>query len=256
MAYGSLDFYSECLKRTVTFKFILPNETDDMTTAPMRLLLLLHGYNGTHTDWMLNSKVLEFAVKYHMCIVMPTGENSFYLDGEATGRKYAAFIGEELPNYIRKTFPVSDLRSETYIGGFSMGGFGALHTAFKYSETFGKVFALSSALIIHEVKNMKPGKGNDIADYEYYRLMFGQPERLEISENNPEELIRQLLMEEKEIPQIFMACGTSDFLLENNREFADFLKENGVEHTYLESEGDHNFEFWNAYLDIAMKWLL
>lgn len=256
MAYGSLDFYSECLKRTVTFKIILPNETDTMNVAPMRLLLLLHGYNGTHTDWMLNSRVLELAVKYHMCVVMPSGENSFYLDGEATGRKYATYIGEELPNYIKKTFSVSNRRSETYVGGFSMGGFGALHTAFRYPETFGKVFALSSALIIHEVKNMKPGRGNDIANYDYYRLMFGQPGMLEESENNPEELIRQLLFEGKKIPDIFMACGTSDFLLENNRDFAAFLKENGVEYTYQESEGYHNFDFWNKNLDIVMKWMI
>lgn len=137
-----------------------------------------------------------------------------------------------------------------------MGGFGALHTAFRYPETFGKVFALSSALIIHEVKNMKPGRGNDIANYDYYRLMFGQPGMLEESENNPEELIRQLLFEGKKIPDIFMACGTSDFLLENNRDFAAFLKENGVEYTYQESEGDHNFDFWNKNLDIVMKWMI
>lgn len=256
MAYGSMDFYSECLKRTVTFRIILPNEADNQNTPSMKLLLLLHGYCGINTDWMLNSKVMELAVKHHICVVMPSGENSFYLDGEATGRGYATFIGKELPDYVKRTFPVSELKEDTYIGGFSMGGFGALHTAFQFPETFGKVFALSSALIIHEVKNMKPGRGNDIANYDYYRLMFGQPTMLETSENNPEELIRQLLYEEKKIPQIFMACGKSDFLLENNRSFVDFLKENGVEHTYLESEGDHNFDFWNAYLEIAVKWLL
>lgn len=255
MAYGSFDFQSECLKRLVTFKIILPNETTKQDEPPMKMLLLLHGYNGIHTDWMYNSKVLEYAQKHHMCVVMPTGENSFYLDGEATGRRYASYVGEELPAYIRKTFPVSDAKEDTFIGGFSMGGFGALHTALRYPETFSKVFALSSALIIHEVKNMKPGKGNDIANYDYYQLMFGNPEQLETSENNPEELIRRLISEKKDIPQMLLACGFSDFLLENNRNFVDFLKKNKVEHTYLESEGDHNFEFWNHYLDVAMKWL-
>ena len=70
----------------------------------------------------------------------------------------------------------SDLRacSETYIMGLSMGGFGALHTAFAYPETFGKVAALSSALIVHEVAGMSEGQGNATANYEYYRECFGE----------------------------------------------------------------------------------
>ncbi len=256
MAYGSMDFFSDCLKRIVSFKIILPNDQAVDIDDGMKFLLLLHGYNGDYSDWMLNSTILKLADQYHMCVVMPSGENSFYLDGEATGRKYASFVGKELPDYIRRTFPVSAQREDTYIGGFSMGGFGALHTAFEYPETFGKVFALSSALIVHEVKNMRPHVGNDIANYEYYRMVFGSPERLEESSNNPERLVRTMLEAGEEIPQIFLACGTEDFLLENNRRFSEFLTKKGVEHIYRESEGAHDFTFWNQYLEIAMKWLL
>ena len=107
MAYGSLDFNSNCLKRIVSFRIILPNDDDQNVNEPLKLLILLHGYNGINGDWMLNSRVLQLASSHHICVVMPSGENSFYLDGTATGRQYASFVGEELPAYIRKTFPVS-----------------------------------------------------------------------------------------------------------------------------------------------------
>ena len=64
-----------------------------------------------------------------------------------------------------------------------------------------------------------------MANYEYYRLMFGEPEKLLTSINNPEELIRRHQAAGERIPALFMACGTEDFLLENNRELRDFLQE-------------------------------
>ena len=57
-----------------------------------------------------------------------------------------------------------------------MGGFGALHTGLAYPDTFGKVAALSSAFIHHEVAKMEPGGGNSVANYEYYRQCFGDVE--------------------------------------------------------------------------------
>lgn len=103
---------------------------------------------------------------------------------------------------------------------------------------------------------MQPSSDNGVANYEYYRLMFGEPKELHSSENNPEELVRRLLAGKKSIPGIYMACGTEDFLLNANRNFHEFLQAQQVEHVYHESSGCHNFEFWNRYLEPAVKWLL
>ena len=47
MALYSIDFYSECLRRGVTFKVILPNdvngEGNSHYTRPMKTLMLLNG---------------------------------------------------------------------------------------------------------------------------------------------------------------------------------------------------------------------
>ncbi len=260
MAYIKMEHFSDCLRRTVSFRLLLPNDVDGKDNPhydrPMKTLYLLHGYCGRSTDWIWNSAVSNIANRYNICIVLPDGENSFYLDGAATGRKYATFIGEELPAYISRTFHLSSKKEDVFVGGFSMGGFGAIHTALRYEETFGKLFAFSSALINYEIEKMQPGYDNGVANYEYYSLMFGEPEKLRTSENNPEELIKRLLSDKKSIPGIYMACGTEDFLLQRNREFHTFLQEQKVEHTYVESTGCHDFEFWNRYLEPAVKWLL
>ena len=46
----------------------------------------------------------------------------------------------------------------------------------------------------------------------------------------------------------------SDFILKNNRVFRDFLNSQNVDLTYYESEGIHDWKFWNQYLEPAICW--
>lgn len=259
MAIGTFEFFSDSLKRGTQFRIILPNEADvasEGDTMPMKMLMLLHGYCGNSGDWLWNSAAVEMAQKYRLCIVLPSGENSFYLDGKETGRQYATFVGQELVRYVRKTFGLSGRREDTFIGGYSMGGFGAIHTALQFTDTFAGAMALSSAMIVYGIGGMKPGDDNGVANYEYYRLMFGDPENAAESGVNPEKLILQ--MEEKGVqtPKFYLACGEQDFLLQSNRRFEGFLKEHGVDHCYTEGPGEHNFEYWNRHLEPGIRWLL
>ena len=112
------------------------------------------------------------------------------------------------------------------------------------------VAALSSALIIHEIAHMQPGGSNEVANYEYYHGCFGDLDRIEISRYNPEVLVEEILNEQRKMPDIYMACGTEDFLLEKNREFHRFLDKYEVPHCYMESKGEHNMEFWTEYAGI------
>ena len=53
-----------------------------------------------------------------------------------------------------------------------------------------------------------------------------------------------------------MACGTEDFLIEPNRQFRDFLHQQGVPVEYAESPGVHDWAFWNQYIEPAILWML
>lgn len=259
MAIGTFEFFSDSLKRGTQFRIILPNEADAASegeTMPMKMLMLLHGYCGNSGDWLWNSAAVEMAQKYHLCIVLPSGENSFYLDGKETGRQYATYVGQELVRYVRKTFGLSCRREDTFIGGYSMGGFGAIHTALQFTDTFAGAMALSSAMIVYGIGGMKPGDDNGVANYEYYRLMFGDPEIAEESGVNPEKLILQIEEKGVQMPKFYLACGQQDFLLQSNRRFEGFLKEHEVEYCYTEGSGEHNFEYWNRHLEPGIRWLL
>lgn len=262
MALIQVDFYSKALSKITGFTMVLPNDTipemivnNEHYQRPMKTLFLLHGYSGSNKDWILGSSVQEMALKYNMAVIMPSGDNSFYLDGKGTGKAYGQYVGEELVEYVRKTFGLSVKKEDTFIGGYSMGGFGAIHTGLAYPETFGKIIALSSALIIHNIKNIEEDFKDFIADFYYYTSVFGDLHKLEASQNNPEVLIRKRKEEGQVIPLIYMACGTEDFLIENNRAFHNFLKEEDIDVHYVEGPGVHDWNFWNTYLEPGIQWL-
>lgn len=256
MAVGNFDFYSQCLRRSVSFRVIVPNDGDAADAEPMKTLMLLHGYNGGYSDWIWNSRIVDIAQAHHLCVVMPAGENSFYLDGEATGRQYATYVGEELLQYVRKTFRVSRRREDTFAAGFSMGGFGAIHTACQFPENFSGAIALSSALLVNGLGGMKPGDDNGIANYAYYELMFGDLTKVQDSDANPEKLLKDIQAAGAVVPRFYVACGEQDFLLQPNRQFVEFLKERGIEHCYHEGSGEHNFEYWNRHIEPGIQWLI
>lgn len=247
MAYINVKINTYSLNRPASFDMFLPN--DRMNTEspysdrPMRTLFLLHGYTMSGWNWIPE----YLSEKYNFAVIAPSGENSFWLDGISVGHKFGTLIGKELPDYLKKTFGLANGAEDTCVMGLSMGGFGALHTALAYPERFGKAAALSSALIVHEVAGMKPGYGNDHANYEYYRECFGEPSEVLTSDANPETLVDRLIGEGKKLPEIYMCCGTEDFLLDRNREFHKFLSDRNVPHEYIETPGNHDFNFWNEH---------
>ena len=254
MAYLRIDYYSHALRRETSFEMFVPadfREGMPVPETPMKTLFLLHGFTGKAGNWCPQ----ELAYQYNFAIVMPTAENSFYLNGQSTGHAYQTMVGEELVGYVRQTFGLARRREDTFIAGMSMGGFGALHTGLAYPKTFGKIAALSSALIVHEIAHMKPGGSNPVANYAYYHECFGDLETVEERDVNPEVLFRRLREKRAKIPDIFMACGTEDFLLENNRAMHRFLEDERIPHQYHESAGGHDMVFWSEYIVKAVKWM-
>ncbi len=259
MAYYRIDYFSPSLRRQAAFEMLLPNDPRTDLPLPenpyarrkMKTLFLLHGYTGKAGNW-----VPEYlAEKYNFAIVMPSAENSFYLNGLSTGHDFQTLVGEELVNYVRRTFGLAARREDTFIAGMSMGGFGALHTGFAYPDTFGKIGALSSALIVHGIARMRPGEDNGVANYDYYRECFGDLATVEERDANPEVLVKKLLARGGTLPEIYMCCGTEDFLLENNRAFHRFLEEEKVPHIYRESKGQHDMAFWSEYIVKIVEWM-
>ena len=88
MSILQVNKYSMALSRFITFHVILP---DDAPPAMLegnqnyerkpKTLYLLHGFSGNTTDWLYGSSIQELSLKYYLAVVLPSGENRFYLNG-------------------------------------------------------------------------------------------------------------------------------------------------------------------------------
>lgn len=259
MAKIEVEYFSNALVRPITIRVVIPNDPrldipqveNPYLRRPMKTIFNLPGYTGG-AGWGDE----QIAAQYNTAIVSVYGENAFYVDNAAPSGKYAKFIGEEVVEYVRKTFGLAKNREDTYITGISMGGYGALRTALANPETFGKTAGQSAALIIHDIAHMKPGENSGRRQYEHYHFLFGDLETVEQSINNPEHLAERILAEGRPMPEIYFCCGSEDGLCEGNRVFDRFLTEKGIPHVYEESPGGHDVVFWNEYTPKVMKWLL
>ncbi len=262
MALASVNFFSISLMKNVSVNVIIPvdkyNHSGKVEAQkkPFKTLYLLHGIYGDYTDWVNNTRILSWASKKNLAVVMPSGDNHFYVDGPAKyGYDYSRFISEELVKITRAMFPLSDKREDTFIGGLSMGGYGAVINGLKYNNVFSRVIALSALFETDSIQNST----NDVQEMngrrDYFESVFGNLDRLKGSDRDYTELIRKLKEEKADIPKFYVACGTEDFLLEHSRRFVDFAIDNEMDVTYNESAGAHTWDFWDEYIRKAIDWL-
>ena len=262
MASGRMEFHAESIMQHANFAFVLANDVSMEEVRDLRHydretcnLILLHGLTGTDTDWLYGGPAQEMAIQFNVNVFMPTVGNTFYIDKGYPGANWCEYVGRELLSYISDTFRIDLKRENTLIGGLSMGGYGALHTALAHPENFGACIALSSAMIIHEYAG-EVSRASDVVPREMMRDVFGDPKTIIDSDKNPETQYLKLAQKGAQIPRIYLACGTEDALIENNREFAAFLKDRGADCIYEEGPGVHNWVFWNRYLEKGLDQLL
>ena len=255
MALMQLTYQSQALQRNVSLQVILPTPkwTQDGKLMPpkkFKTLYLLHGYWGNCTDWVSGTRIQRWAEERGLCVVMPSGDNSFYVDRPVTGNCYGVFLGEELVEVTRRMFPLSDKREDTFIGGLSMGGFGAMRNGLKYHDTFGAIISFSGVFEI-----LKPdAKNPQRMDTAFEEGLFGNLNEAPVSDKNPIWLAKELAGKEN-LPNIYIACGVDDYLLPHSRNFRDLLLENGYDVTYEEGPGAHEWDFWDTYIKKALDWL-
>ncbi len=259
MASGRMEFHANSIMQHTNFSFVLPVDMPEEEILdkrhydrPTMSLILLHGLTGTDTDWMFSGAAQFVAMQYNLAVFMPTTGNSFYLDRGYEGGNFATFIGEELPGFISRTFGYCDSRENMMIAGLSMGGYGAIHTALSFPDRFSKCIALSSALRIHELAQDPNGDG--IISAKMAIDIFGDLSEIESSDKNPEVLFKKLKADGVDIPEMYLACGTEDSLIESNREFVHFLEKENANFAYEEGPGVHDWIFWNQYLKRGIEW--
>lgn len=251
MAIVDMILHSEVLNLDEEIAVLLPETRrgyEKLTEKKYPVVYVLHGYKENHLAWIRKSNIEEIAKKLECIVVMPACKNSFYVDSK-TGFNYMKYLVEELPIKIANFFPASIKKEDTYIMGASMGGYAAFNIALNNPDKYAAAASFSGVVGLDFDDGLFSKV--DVKMNEQLRAIFGSREEYLNSDNY---LKRKILEFDKlkDQPRLYMCCGTDDFLYNVNNEFIDYVKENtSVEITYETSSGQHDYFFWNQYIERA-----
>lgn len=247
MALLHIDFFSRSLNRSAQMAVILP-DAPRKTAMPWKTLYLLHGMTDDYSIWQRRTSIERYAEEYGIAVVMPDARLSWYAD-TAMGERYFSFVGDELVRISRRMFPaLSHRREDTFVAGLSMGGYGAVKCALKHPETFCKAASLSGALDVSAVTQLNPPLG----EKSYWEDVFGPLDKIKGSEND---LLAAAEALTENRPELFMWCGTEDFLYNMNISMRDHLFRLGYKLAYSESPGDHQWKYWDHEIQNVLEWI-
>ena len=260
MAFVQVKTFSEALRTKTDIQVILPTPlTGDVLQGPesrfpyysrdvaVPVLYLLHGTYGDDGDWMRFSRIESYAQEYNLAVVMPCGGNSWYNNMPSGGPAYYDYITRELPRMISWMFPVSGKREDSFIAGLSMGGSGAFKLAMTKPEQYSHVAVLSGGF-----SNLddRIAKENSV-----WSLAFEPGKSSKGTDNDPYFVTEEIIRKNIRYPELYICCGTSDFLYEENCEFRKHLDKIGFKYQYHEQPGIHDFNFWDDEIKRILAWL-
>ena len=250
MALIHVGFFSEALGMCTSCNVVLPQlDSADAPAKTFPVLTLLHGFGNNHTSWARNTNI-EFAAEQRgLAVVMPEAHLSSYAD-MVHGGKFFTYLADELPGIMRSFFPFSDKREDNFVGGCSMGGYGALKIALLRPENYAGVVSFSSGHISYRgLISRKDDRGLS-------------PQYMTFGETGLDEEDAMLNAQVVKVgqsgcaPRVFMTVGESDpYLLENTRQTRDLMRSldgDPYRLVYEEHPGVHGWGYWNSQLERAL----
>lgn len=233
---------SRALGMQTSVNVLLP----DYPQPNLPILLLLHGLGDDENTWLEQTRLTAVIGERQLAVIMPRVDRSYYTDTVASG--YFKFVSQELLERCRQVFSLSSLASQTFVGGVSMGGFGALKVALNKPDDFAGVLSFSGVTDLIKQWRLNPDRDD------WFKSMYGtQAKMLEtiddlsgLAANWPQN---------KRKPIVWQFCGQSDPFNKMNAEFHKQLILHQFQTTYLTLPGAHTWSVWNRSLDSAMAFL-
>lgn len=192
------------------------------------VLYLSHGYSDNEGSWSVHGKahwimdsLIASKKALPMIVVMmdahalPPGAAGFGAYGPANTAALCRELSADIIPLVESNYKVIAKPHTRAFAGLSMGGHHALTVALNHHDQFNWIGAFSSA----------PPPTNSIA------AGLAAPEAVN-----------------KNLKLFWIACGEKDFLFKGNGTFDALLKEKGIRHEYVVTEGDHSWPVWRRYL--------
>ncbi len=243
-----VNYFSTVLCRRQNMCILMPEHSVPIPKNGLNVLYLLHGFSDDYRSFLQNSAVARYFEGMPVCIVIPNAQNSFYTN-KLHGSAYETHIFNEIPQLINKTYNLN--ANNIFVGGISMGGYGAIKWMLKSPGLFKSVFLMSPLTDIVFVA--KDGL-HDTSDFSAEQFALHNIFNLDTLESSDNDLMHRICNARATLPPVHIYCGKNDFLYDNVVEFADKIKNHATTSTFTQTEGTHSWGTWENYLkDISVK---
>ena len=228
----TVQFQSKLINATLPYNVILPPGYRASGTTRYPVLYLLHGLGGHYSDWVTRTNVADYAAQYRMIVVMPEGNDSWYVDsGGVPTDKYETYILKELIPDVDKRYRTIQARYGRAVAGLSMGGYGAIKFGLKYPATFVLAGSMSGAFGVTRYTEKEMGGAN----WEPFLKIFGPGDSETRKANDIFQIARGLSTARiASLPYFYLDCGTEDAgqHFNANRELSQIFLEKKIPHEY------------------------
>jgi endo-1,4-beta-xylanase len=222
-------FSSNILQAEVSYLVYLPAEYEQQSKR-YPVIYWLHGLGGNQRGGattfvpQVDRAIREGALPPAIVVLVNGMVNSFYCDWANGQRPIESVIIKELIPHIDRTYRTLGRREGRVIQGYSMGGFGAAHLAFKYPEVFGTVVADAGALIREGALT-----GPNLVDV--FKGAFAEDKDRFLAEH-PNQLVAKNADKIRGKTHIRIGVGKDDNLLPRSEELHELLKRLNIEHQF------------------------
>jgi len=245
-------FFSPALKREAGYWVYLPPGFDGSGRVRYPVLYLLHGLfrsddaylQRVDVDIVADRLLAEQKIK-PLILIMPEGDASFYVNWKGDpGNRWEDYIVEDLIAEVDRRFPTIRDRGGRGLGGFSMGGFGAMRLALLHHDRFGSAsseygaFELGSTLLPYLGHVLHRALGDDPKTY---------------AAESPLQLLASTHLRPGELA-IYLDAGEEDAwaLDEQAREFDRRLSAAGISHEFQIFPGNHTDSYLRDHVALVL----
>jgi S-formylglutathione hydrolase FrmB len=249
---------SKILTRAVPYCVLLPPSYDAAKTQRYPVLYFLHGLGDSeamfiHSGGMnLVDDLWEEHQLGEFVIATPGGGASFYINSYDGRQRYEDFFLQEFMPGIEKRYRVEAGRTKRGIAGVSMGGYGALHIAFRHPQLFIAAAAHSAALL-EKLPNISAQDSREIVRLRVLGGAFGSPfDAAFWTQNDPVTIARTTNLTGL---KIYFDCGSEDdYGFDSGAEALDkLLTARHIPHAFHLYPGGHDWEYFAQHLPESLE---
>ena len=125
-------------------------------------------------------------------------------------------------------------------------GYGTIKFALTQSHLFSKAAPLSA---VFDVKSLLDIEWNDFDP----KAIAGEALKVKGTELDTYHLVDEAVDKGATLPELFIQCGTEDFLYDDNQRFMTYLDEKGINYKYEEGPGNMIMLFGTKPLNVPLN---